>query len=71
VLASNAKTNTEKQPPRQTNCYNLRSKGAPLTLGEVQENMRLMMRKANPLAAPKQKTQDKSRKTVTLVMHVA
>ena len=54
-----SKTNTKKQPQKQIDRYKLRSKGAPPTLGEIQENMRLLMRKANPPAAPKQKTQNK------------
>lgn len=56
--------NTEKQPPKQNDRYNLRSKGSHLTLGEAQENMKLLLKKVDPLATPKQKTQNESRKTV-------
>ena len=35
-LQATLKTNTYKQPPNKNDCYNLRSKGAPLTLGEAQ-----------------------------------
>lgn len=58
------KMNTKKQPQKKNDHYNLRSKWAPLTLGEAQENMRLLMRKVDPLATPKQKTQSKSQKIV-------
>lgn len=46
----------------QNDHYNIRSKGDPPTLGEMQEKLRLLMRKVDPLAAPKKKTQNKSRK---------
>ena len=58
-----SKANTEKQPSKQNNHYNIRSKGDPLTLGEAQEKMRLMLRKVDPPATPKQKTQNKIGKT--------
>ena len=58
-----SKTNTKKQPQKQTNHYNLRSKGAPPTLGEIQEKMRLLMTKSDLPAALKKKTQNKSAKT--------
>jgi len=51
-----SKTNTEKKPQNKSNCYNIRSKGAPPTLGEMQEKMRLLMRKVDPPTALKQKT---------------
>jgi len=52
-----SKKNTEKQPRNKIGHYNLRSKEAPHTLGEMQENIRLLIRKVDPLATPKQKTQ--------------
>jgi len=57
-----SKMNNKKQAQKQTNHYNLRSKGVPPTLREKQENIRLLIRKTDPPAAPKQKTQRKSRK---------
>ena len=42
----------------------IRTKGAPITVLEVQEKMRLLLRKVDPPAAPKQKTQGKSKKMV-------
>jgi len=50
------KTNTEKHLPRQNDHYNLRSKRAPPTLGEMSEKIRLLIRKVDPPAAPKKKT---------------
>lgn len=35
-LQSRSKMNTKKWPQKKNDRYNLRSKGAPLTLGEVQ-----------------------------------
>jgi len=55
--------NTGKQPQKKNDHYNLKSKGAPPTLGKMQEKMRQLMRKANPLATWKQETLSKSGKT--------
>ena len=57
------KEKTKTQPQKKNDRYNLRSKGAPLTLGEAQENMRLLLRKVDPPLTPKLKTQNKFGKT--------
>ena len=54
-----SKMNTEKQPRKQTDHRNRRSKGAPSTLGEMQEKIRVLLRRTDPPAAPKKKTQSK------------
>lgn len=54
-----SKMKTKKYPQNKTDHYNMRSKGAPPTLREMQEKIRLLIRKTNPPAAPKQKTQRK------------
>lgn len=46
------KMNTKKQPTKKNDRYNLRSKGAPLTLGEAQEKMGLLSRKVDTSATP-------------------
>ncbi len=63
MLQAMPKTNTEKQPQKKNDHYNLKSKGVPLTLGEAQEKMRLFLRKGDPPTTPKQKTHNKSGKT--------
>ena len=57
------KMNTEKHPQKKKDCYNLRGKGAPHRLGEMQENVRQLIKKANPPTTSKQQTQRKSGKT--------
>jgi len=47
------KTNTEKQLQKKNDRYNIRSKGASMTLREAQEKMRLVMTKDDPSAAHK------------------
>lgn len=51
--------NTKKQTQKKTDHYNIRSKGALPTLGEMQENIRMLIRKVDPLVILKQKTQSK------------
>lgn len=53
------KTNTKKKFPKKNDRYNLRSKGDPPTLVEVQENMRFLLRKDYPVATPNHKTKNK------------
>ena len=60
-----AKMNTEKQPQKQTHHYSLISKGAPPTLREMQEKVRLLIRKIDPPAPSKQQTQSKFGKRTT------
>jgi len=52
-----------KQPQKKNDRYNIRSKGAPPTLGEMQEKVRQLIKKVDPSAASKQQTQRKSGKT--------
>ena len=47
------KMNTKKQPQNKNDRYNLRCKGDPPTLGEVQEKVSLILRKVDPPVAPK------------------
>ena len=49
-----SKTKIEKQPQKKNGRYNLRSKGDPPTLEEMQENVRQLINKSDPLAASKQ-----------------
>lgn len=49
-------TNTKKQPQKKDSYYNLRSKGACPIVGEMQEKVRLLMRKVDPPVVPKKKT---------------
>jgi len=55
--------NTKKKPQEKNDRYHLRSKGAPPKLEEMQEKVRQMIKKVEPLAASKQQTQSKSRKS--------
>lgn len=64
-LQAGLETNTEKQPQKPDARYNLRSKGAPPTVGEMEEKVRLLMRKVDPPVVRKQKTQSEPRKTAT------
>ena len=43
-----SKTNTDKQPQKKNGHYNLRSKGAPSTLGEMKEKVRQLIKKVDP-----------------------
>ena len=59
-----SKTNTEKKSQKKNDRYNIKSKGDPPTLGEMQEKVRVLIKKAGPPATPRQKTQSKFGKTV-------
>lgn len=60
-----SKMNTEKQPQKKNDHYNIRSKGDPPTLEEMHEKVRQLIKKVDPLATSKQQTQRKSGKTMT------
>lgn len=63
-LQTTQKTNTDKQPQKKNDRYTLRNKGAPLTLGEAKQKLELL-RKVDPPAVQKQKTQSKPKKITT------
>lgn len=50
-----SKMNIEKQPQKKMIVTILGVKGAPLTLGEAQEKVRLLLRKVDPLAPQSRK----------------
>lgn len=52
--------NTKKQSKNKNYHYNLRSKGAPPTLEEMQEKVKWMIKKVDSLAASKKQTQRRS-----------
>lgn len=61
-----SKMNTQKHPRKKNDRYNLRSKGDPLTLEEMQDKGRRLIKKFDPPTASKKQTQSKSKKTASV-----